>query len=181
MREKDEDAVVVSVDPGMPHRGIQTPDRVTLSLLDRFGLTRNSLLVTGFTLGRSLRDDGYVFEEYVPPAAIPADAAALTLREDAACEQVLPNLARLLPGGFDVVVLDGNHDGDYLREELRHVDAALRPGGLLVIDDVGTSFWEGVKAVFEELSTGGGEYTQLGTDGRVGVLVRTPHSEGEGH
>jgi hypothetical protein len=107
MREKHEDAVVVSIDPGMPHRGIRAPDRVTLSVLDRFGLTANSVLVQGFTLERSLRDDGYVFEEYVPPAAIPVDAAATALLEDAACEQVLPSLARLLPGDFDVALLDG--------------------------------------------------------------------------
>jgi hypothetical protein len=70
----------------------------------------------------------------------------------------------------------GNHDGDYLREELRYIDALLRPGGLLIIDDIGTSFWEGVRAVFENLSSGGGEYTQLGTDGRVGVFGASPPS-----
>jgi hypothetical protein len=176
MRAKDEDALVVSIDPGMPHRGIQAPDRATLSLLDRFGLTANNLLVTGFTLTRNVRDDGYASLEY-PLAAIPADTAAAALKEDAACEQVLPNLARLLPGRFDVAVLDGNHDGDYLREELRHVDVALRSGGLLVIDDIGTSFYEGLRDAFEDLSAGGGGYTQLGNDGRVGVLARTLHSE----
>jgi hypothetical protein len=172
MRAKTDDVLVISVDPGMPHRGIETPDRVTLSLLDRFGLTANNLLVTGFSLTRNVRDDGYASLAY-PLAAISDETAAATLREDAACEQVLPNLARLLPGRFDVAVLDGNHDGDYLREELRHVDVALRSGGLLVVDDIGTSFYEGVRDAFQDLSTGGGGYTELGNDGRVGVLART--------
>jgi hypothetical protein len=177
MRAKHEDALVVSIDPGMPHRGIQAPDRVTLSLLDRFGLTANNLLVTGFTLARNIRDEGYVISETAPLAAISADTAATALEKDAACEQVLPNLARLLPGRFDVAVLDGNHDGDYLREELRHVDVALRPGGLLVIDDIHTSFWAGVRAVFDDLSAEGSGYALVGNDGRVAVLARTPHSE----
>jgi SAM-dependent methyltransferase len=176
MRARDEDALVVSIDPGMPHRGIQAPGQATLRLLDRFGLTANSLLVTGFTLARNLRDEGYVFSEDAPLTAISPDAAATALREDAACEQVLPNLARLLPGRFDVAVLDGSHDGDYLREELRHVDVALRPGGLLVIDDIHTTFWGGVRAAFEALSAEGSGYTQLGNDGRVGVLARMPGS-----
>jgi hypothetical protein len=172
MRDKDEKALVVSVDPGMPHRGIEAPDRAALRLLDRFGLTTNSLMVTGYTLGRSLRDDGYVFEEFVPPRAISEEAAATALKDDAACEQVLPNLARLLAGRFDLAVLDGNHDGEYLREELRYVDVALRPGGLLVIDDIGTTFWGGVKAAFEDLSSKEGGYIHLGNNGRVGVLAR---------
>ncbi len=173
MREIDEDALVVSIDPGMPHRGIHAPDRLALGLLDRFGLTAHNLLVTGFSLGRNVRDDGYVFAEDALLAATPPSVAATALREDAACEQVLPNLARLLPDRFDVAFIDGNHDGDYLREELRHIDVALRPDGMLIVDDIGTAFWGGVKAAFEDLSTEGGGYTQLGSDGRVGVVART--------
>lgn len=174
LRAHDPRALVVSIDPAMTHRGIEAPDRIALRLLDRFGLTANSMVVTGFTRERNMPDDGYVWQEHAPPSAMSAEAAASALAGHAACENVLPNLARLLPGRFDLALLDGNHEGGYLREELRDVDTLLRPDGLLVLDDVGVDFWDDLRDLFTELASGERGYTRLDHDGRVGVLARAP-------
>ena len=172
LRARDPRALVVSIDPAMTHRGIEAPDRIALRLLDRFGLTANSMVITGFTRERNMPDDGYVWQEAAPPSAMSAEAAASALGGHAACENVLPNLARLLPGQFDLVLLDGNHEGGYLREELRDVDVLLRPDGLLVLDDVGVDFWDDLRDLFDELASGDRGYARLDHDGRVGVLAR---------
>lgn len=173
LRAHHPDALVVSVDPGMPHRGIERPDRVALRLLERFGLAANSLVITGFTRGKSLRDDGLIWPEDAVPTAVSTDVALAALGADAACQQVLPNLARFMPGRFDVAVLDGNHEADYLRRELGDVGQLLRDGGLLVLDDVIEEFWPELTAVFEGLTNGGQGYVRVAQDRRVGLLRRT--------
>jgi len=171
LRDHDPESIVISVDPGIPHRGVDAPDRVALRLLDRFGLTSNNIVITGFSREKSVRDDGLVCGPH-PAYTAPVEAVATALATDAACESVLPNLARLLEGRFDLVMLDGNHDADYLREELRDVARLLREGGLLVLDDVDGGVWEDIAAVFAELAGGGAGYRQAGFDGRVGLLER---------
>lgn len=174
LRAHDPRALVVSIDPAMTHRGIEAPDRIALRLLDRFGLTANSMVITGFTRERNMPDDGYVWPDHAAPRAMSAEAAADLLGGHAACENVLPNLARLLPGQFDLALLDGNHEAGYLSAELRDVDVLLRPGGLLVLDDVGDDFWDDLSDLFAELASGDRGYAQLDRDGRVGLLARTP-------
>lgn len=164
--EHDPTALVVSVDPGMTHRGIEDPQRHALALLDRFGLQANSLVITGFSGAKSPRDDGLDWAD-AGGARLPDAATA----DDAACEQVVPNLARLLEGRFDVVLLDGNHDGDYLREELDHVARLLKPGGVVILDDVVEGFWQSIADVFAGAADDE-RFESLGHDGRAGMLRR---------
>jgi hypothetical protein len=166
------EAVVISVDPGIPHRGVEAPDRVALRLLDRFGLTFNNIVIAGFSREKSVRDDGLVCGPH-PAFTAPVQTVRESLATDAACENVLPNLVRLLAGRFDLVMLDGNHEVSYLREELGDVRRLLRDHGLLVLDDLDGALWAEIAAVFTELSAGGG-YRQAGFDGRVGLLERLP-------
>lgn len=173
LRAHHPEALVVSVDPAVPHRGVQAPDRVALRLLDRFGLTANSLVISGFSRGKNWRDDGLVLPDEGPATAVAADVAQAAMAVDAACEYVLANLGRVLPARFDAVVLDGNHEAGYLREELAEAAALLREGGILVVDDVGDEFWTELGAVFDELADGGHGYVRVDDDGRVGILKRT--------
>jgi hypothetical protein len=176
LRDHHAESLVISVDPGIPHRGVEAPGRVALRLLERFGLTHNNLVISGFSREKSMRDDGLVCGPH-PAYTVDVEAAAAALATDAACEDVVPNLARLLPGRFDVVMLDGNHEAAYLREELRDVGRLLRGGGLLVLDDVDGGVWEDIVAVFEELSSSPESgYRKVGHDGRVGLLERVPPS-----
>jgi hypothetical protein len=172
LREQHPEAVVISVDPGIPHRGVEAPERVALRLLDRFGLTFNNIVIAGFSREKSVRDDGLVCGPH-PAFTAAVETVTEGLASDAACENVLPNLVRLLEGRFDLVMLDGNHEADYLREELRDVRRLLRDNGLLVLDDLDGALWAEIAAIFAELSAGGG-YRQAGFDGRVGLLERLP-------
>ena len=147
---------VVSIDPNITHRGIADPAGHAAALLARFGLLDANLVVTGYTLEQNTGDDDW---------SAPADSVEAERRP----EQVLPNLAALTGSAFDVVVIDGNHDSAYLARELEHLERLLRPGGLLVIDDVDPSAWPQVAATFDDLAAGG-RFEELGRDGRVGVL-----------
>jgi predicted O-methyltransferase YrrM len=52
---------------------------------------------------------------------------------------------------FDVALIDGNHDPDYLRGELEALVHLVEPGGLLILDDV-TNTYEGVRRLFHEVA-----------------------------
>lgn len=131
-------SVVVSVDPDISHRGIERPSEHALELLRHFGLHDRVLFVNGFSLHQNLGNDGFDrYDDQIDPFA--------ELDEVAAAEQVLPALCTLAAGHFDLVVLDGNHDAEYLRAELEPVAALLRPGGLLVLDDVSSGLWREIR------------------------------------
>ena len=152
------EAVVTAIDPNITHRGIANPAGKVLALLTRFGLETNCLLVTGYSLESNAANDG---RDYA--GGFPADAFSA----EPSCANALPNLARVAPAAFDFAVMDGNHDGAYLRRELREIVMLLRPGGVLVLDDVSSEWFE-IERVFAELDAT--VFEKLGTDGRVGVL-----------
>ena len=73
---------------------------------------------------------------------------------------------------FDVVMIDGNHEPDYLRREVATIAQLLDPGGVLALDDVDT-WWRELAAVFTEISESDEwPFEQVGYDGRVGLLRR---------
>jgi hypothetical protein len=159
---RDHGATVFSVDPDIPHRGVDHPQLVVNDLLANFGLTERHLLICGFSLEKNFSNDSVVFEGYDPAQAWAHEAAP---------ENVLP---RLVDTGltFDAAFIDGNHDSEYLRRELAQLTTLLAPGGLLVLDDV-NEWWEGVRAVFDEAI--GGEdwpFEKVDADGRIGILRR---------
>jgi hypothetical protein len=71
---------------------------------------------------------------------------------------------------FDVALLDGNHEGEYLRREISKIVRILKLGGLIVLDDV-DAHWIEIQEVFQSL--GGLGFEIVGTDGRVGVAKLT--------
>lgn len=153
--------VTVSVDPGIPHRDVAHPQDAVADLLAHFGLTERHLLLCGYSLEKSLSNDGVVFDGYDPAAAWSGEAAP---------ENVLATLA-MTGSTFDVALIDGNHDPAYLRRELSALVGLLRPGGLLVLDDV-DEWWEGIQALFDEVVRGDWPFEQVLADGRIGVLRR---------
>jgi hypothetical protein len=158
---RSRDGQVLSIDPDIPHRGVQHPQRAVNDLLAHFGLTGRHLLVCGYSLEKCFSNDSVVFEGYNP---------AQGWSQEAAPENVLPALA-VTGMRFDGALMDGNHDPGYLRRELAVMAELLLPGGVLVLDDV-NEWWEGIRTVFDEVARGEWRFERVGTDGRVGVLRR---------
>jgi SAM-dependent methyltransferase len=154
---------VVSVDPNIPHRGVQRPQDAVVDLLAHFGLDDRHVLTCGYSLEQTLSNDGVVFGDYDPGERF---------SDESAPQHVLKALTDL-GLQFDGVLIDGNHDGRYLRRELAYITRLLRPGGLLVLDDV-NEWWAGVLEVFEEATAGGAPFEQVEFDRRIGILRRLP-------
>lgn len=166
-RRLDEASRVVSIDPNVPHRGIVDPGRHVLALLSRYGLLGHNLILTGYTLEKNPSNDGYVFAGYDPAEAFAREVS---------CDHQLDGLLRLSGPVFDFCVVDGNHEGSYLARELDRIDQLLRPGGLLILDDVSGS-WPEIQRVYAGVDRA--RYEPLGADGRVGVLKKRAPAEAE--
>lgn len=144
---------VIAIDPNVTHRGVERPQEHVISLLAAFGLEDVVLLVTGYTLAKN------------PSDLDPGDPRGHFAR-DQSCENALPKLAGLAPGRVDVAVMDGNHEPAYLRRELTEIRTLLRPGGLLVLDDVFD--WRSLAPIAAELDDSPGA-SLLARDDRFGV------------
>ena len=155
--EQNAGSLVVSIDPNLTHRGISNPQAHVSALVSACGLTRNILIVTGYSGGKSISNDGVVFNGYDP---------AREFANEFACEESLNNIGQLCTGLFDVVFLDGNHQAEYLLKETRQMVPLLRKGGFVVFDDVDAA-WAEIQEVFLNASSLGLE--PVGMDGRVGI------------
>ena len=163
LRRQHPDSVMVSVDPNIPHRGVNHPQDVVIDLLEHFGLADGHLLVCGYSLDKTLSNDGLLSHDGYDPTAAFGD--------ERAPHGALDSLGRL-GLRFDFAVIDGNHEGDYLRRELTAITGMLRPGGLLALDDVNP--WHGeISDLFTELTQDHAwPYEREDFDGRVGLLRR---------
>jgi len=132
-RRLDKNSIVISVDPNLTHRGIQKPQEKVIACLNRYGLQGNSMILTGYSLEKSVSNDGVRISNYDPEAEY---------TKELSCENQLPLLARLMPAQFDFVVIDGNHEMTYLARELAIVHRLLKTGGMIVLDDVAGSVEE---------------------------------------
>lgn len=147
-------SLVVSVDPNISYLDVENPQAHALALLDHFKLLDRSVVVNGYTLERG--DEALAEETHVSSAA---------------CENVLRSLEALVGPRFDLVVIDGNHDEDYLAREILVIRALLAEGGIVVFDDI--TDWPGVAAVFKRV-TDDDSFVMLGDDGRIGILQLLP-------
>jgi hypothetical protein len=156
------DGWVVSVDPNIPHRDVENPQRAVCDLLSHFGLQQHHTLICGYSLEKNFSNDSVVFDGYDPAQAWASESAP---------ENVLLNLSRM-GHLFDAAFIDGNHDPAYLRRELNAIGDMLVPGSLLVLDDVDPA-WAGIRALFQEVAEQDWPYEPVLADGRIGVLRRT--------
>jgi hypothetical protein len=156
----DQSSLMVSIDPNIPHRGIMNPAQKAMKLLGHFGLQRNSLVLTGYSLEKNVSNDGEKYGTDYDPIA--------NFGVEISCESQLDLLGMLAPQHFDFAVIDGNHEGTYLRREIMALDEVLKPGGLLALDDV---CWSAVGSVFRSLSSH--DYEQTATDGRMGIMRKS--------
>src|SRR5438270_9107261 len=131
VRERHRDSLVVSVDPNIPHRGIDNPQSHAVALLDHLGLLERNLMITGYTLERS--------DEAVTDSGYAAGVGP---------ENVLAALFEFAGPSFDLALIDGSHEEQYLAREIAAVRRLLRDDGIVVFDDV--KEWAGVAKVFRE-------------------------------
>ena len=76
----------------------------------------------------------------------------------------------IAPGAFDFFLIDGAHEGNYLKREIETADKLLKSGGLLILDDI-NSYWDEIQEAYESIDTT--KYQKLGTNGRVGILRKS--------
>jgi len=155
VRRLDGSSIMVSIDPNLPHRGIHNPLEKVINCLNHYGLQGNSMILTGYTLEKSVSNDGVATPGYDPEVAY---------SKELSCENQLSMAARLMPAQFDFVVIDGNHDETYLRREVPLVHRLLKPGGMLVMDDVD---WTSIQGVYRALDPE--SFQVLRSDRRVGL------------
>ncbi|MEY8831199.1 class I SAM-dependent methyltransferase [Sedimentitalea sp. XS_ASV28] len=161
----DSGAVVLSIDPNVPHRGVDSPQDLVVGLMNRYGFEGNWIPVTAFSLEPSPIYD-------VKNAS--GSATAFASYHGQSASEGLGNLERL-GCKFDFVLIDGNHTASYLRRELAVIAKIVRPGAMIFLDDVDKANWQEVHAVFNKARRFG--FAQVAHQGRVGVLRRLRPAE----
>jgi Methyltransferase domain len=172
VRQRNERSVVVSIDPNLTHRGIESPQRHVVAILNYFGLQRNAIVCVGYSTNKTVSNDGMAFvdtngNEYDPYTGFQIEQS---------CEDTLSNLCTIFPGRFDFAVVDGNHEGSYVRGEAALTRRLLKPEGVLILDDVSDA-WTEIKAEYDGLQSHG--WRAVAADGRVGVLQNRPRPGAE--
>ena len=154
-------SLVVSIDPNVPHHGIDDPQSHVLALLAHFGLERANLVVTGYSLERTPSSDAWLESDSDPGRAWPSERAV---------ENALPHLEQL-GARFDAALVDGSHIGENVRGELEILARIVRPGGLVFLDDVSET-WSELLDLYADPATAALGYERVDYDGRIGVLRR---------
>ena len=165
VRRRDDKSAIISIDPNIQHQGVESPQNHVMAILNQFGLQKNAVVCAGYSMNKTVSNDGLILvgqdgTEYDPYSKFESEHS---------CEGVLSNLCLLSEERFDFAVVDGNHEGDHLGREVAAVRRLLKPGGLLILDDVSNS-WADIKAEYVTLGAKG--WRTIGADGRVGILQR---------
>lgn len=139
LKDISRNSLIFAIDPDIPCRGIERPADVVTKVLQKFDVEDMVIRITGFSLDKNLSNDGYNYTGTYAP-------------EDHYDEELAPrlqlrNLRRLGELQWDFVLLDGNHNGAYLRNEIETCFEMIRCGGYYFIDDVFGS-WPEVEETF---------------------------------
>lgn len=154
------DSIIIAVDPNLPHRGIENPQKHVSSLLQHFSLTKNVVILAAYSLEKSQSNDGESYVSDYDPT--------VHFKSESACENGLGFLERFLPARADFLIIDGNHDDAYLSKELLVADKLISDAGLLILDDVSEG-WHGVQKCFQNLNP---NYQNIAEDGRIGIAKK---------
>ena len=147
---------LISVDPNLPHRGISHPTSHALRLLQRYSLLEWVCIVEGYSLEKAYSNDRITFEGYDPVRMYEGEYA---------CPDQLLHLERVARRAVDCVIIDGNHDPNYLSREIDVSSRLLKPGGLLLVDDID---WPALRQAWDRASPD--TWVRVADDGRIGVL-----------
>jgi len=163
LKRMNEKNVIVSIDPNIPHRGVIHPQEEVLFLMNKYGLNKNISILTGYSLDKTISNDGFEFKSYDPQKEY---------SKGYSCENQLDTLKRIGSGTFSFAIIDGNHQKEYLYNEIVTVNDLLCNNGLIIVDDVSEG-WNEIKEMFESLQLSGLE--RIYTNERIGVIrKKTP-------
>lgn len=143
LKEINADNLIIAIDPNIPHRGIERPDDVTTKVLKHFDVEDIVLRLTGYSLSKSFSNDRYKYTDDYDPYEHFAD--------ESAAQYQLSNLLKMGKSWVDFAIIDGNHEGDYLSEEIMASYSLLRDGGHVYIDDL-TGAWPQLVKVYNFMS-----------------------------
>jgi len=158
--ELNPDSHILSIDPNIPHRGISNPQEKTLYLIDKFGLSKNVSILTGFTLEKNLSNDARNYTVYDP---------VVHYRREYSCENQLDLLIKIIRAPFSFAMIDGNHQKQYLLREISSIESLLSKEGLIILDDVSEG-WKEIKEVYD-ISTPTG-FEKIFSNNRIGILKK---------
>jgi hypothetical protein len=161
VRQIHQKSVVFSIDPNLPHRGISSPQDHVAALLCACGLQENSVIIAGYSGKKSISNDGNFYTPDYDPVKM--------FCVECACENTLDNLKRIVSSAFDFAVLDGNHEGSYLAQELETLMPMMKPNSIIMLDDV-SPHWNEIQEIYQSIHKYG--LVPFAADGRVGIAVR---------
>jgi hypothetical protein len=142
LKKLNANSVIVSVDPDIPHRGVNFPQQYVNYLLTAFGLQKMNIVLTGFTLEKNIGDDG----GGIYFSNLNEEKHYLT---DYIATYMLYKLLNL-DLNFNLSIIDGNHEQNYLEREIKLVNKLLSKNGILVLDDANEN-WEEVNSVYKKI------------------------------
>ncbi len=157
-----QNSLVISIDPNLTHRGISNPMEYSNYLLGKYNLDKNSLVVCGYSLDKSVSNDGENYDEKYNPFE--------KFENENAPQNVLENLWLVRRNFIDLVLIDGNHEVSYLENEINKVSLLMRDTGIIILDDIDPVHWKDLFDLFEKLDRG--QYRVLFTDNRIAVIQK---------
>jgi hypothetical protein len=91
-------SLIISIDPNLPHRGIDNPMSHVNYLLSKYRLNRNSMILCGYSLEKSISNDGEFYTEYDSYEKFEIENAP---------ENAIENLLKIKQSYIDLVLIDG--------------------------------------------------------------------------
>ena len=157
------ESTLISVDPNIPHRGIENLEDKFIASLGAFNLEDNSLIINGYSLNKNLSNDGVTFNHYDPEKFY---------NQENGCTGVLQKLVYLGVEKLNFILLDGNHHSEYLQQEMKICSQLLQSGGILFLDDIDEN-WKLLKtSALNFLKENESVFSELYYDGRILALKK---------
>jgi hypothetical protein len=140
-----EESLVISIDPNLTHRGTSNPNEIVNKLLSKYKLDFNSLIITGYSLEKSISNDGNFIETGYDPFK--------EFEFENAPQNSILNLQKIQTNFIDLMIIDGNHEAKYLKSEIEKSKALLKLGGYIVLDDIDPENWSDLYLMYMEINS----------------------------
>lgn len=124
----DPESLVIAIDPDLTYRQSLNTEKAVTMLMRKLDVEEMVLRLTGYSMSKSINNNAQ--------ATLSNCDGSQMVAKDLAAQWQLKNLAKLIQGKVDFVLLDGNHDKHYVEEEIEISYRLLRPGGAIFLDDI---------------------------------------------
>ena len=151
---------VISIDPNINHRGIENPSRIVSELLHLNSLQNQSIIINGYSHEKSISNDGNTFNANYDPL--------MNYSKEFAPTNVINSLSLFLKNKISFVLIDGNHDVNYVTQELNDIKKLLAKDAIVILDDIDEKHWKGLFDFFNNIDSK--EFEKQFSNGRIGIL-----------